>query len=646
MYPKKWLTPSLLRLGYALLVAGLMLALAVTGLALAQTPDGNEGVEEARPAWLVLDPAEPLDEVLPPLLSLLAGLKASGQIVDFEASPQRSAPDAVWAIPVALQADDPGLGGLPGVLAVVDQLPPGPGAQVSVQATTSITGQVTEEISPTTPISDALVRAYDGVTFLWLNSPGATTSAAGVYSTTVNPGSNQVKLRFSASGYAEEWYDDQISFNTAAVIAASGGTITSTNAQLARANAVLSGTVTLTPGGTLVDSALVRLYRASDGTIISTTMTSAGQFLFTGQAPGSYKVGFAYGGGTPIVSEFYQDKSSLALADSISLTSNTTSTLTAQVASAAVITGQVTDAVTTLPIANAQVTVFPATGSISVTSAIADASGIYTATGFGTGSYRLRFQATGMPNYQTEFYDDAATLAAATVVSATAGQTTAINEDLFPISATLTGLVTSTVDSGPLPNVSVELYRLDETSQQFALEDTTTTVASGAYTFSTVANGSYKVRVGFGDDDIIPHAFEWYLDAGLIDNATVISLTNSQSQSGVDVALDAGGCIAGQILNESEAPVSNAPFSVQDAKGEVVPVFSGAGGTTASFTTSPTSDSAGQGEFLACGLPTGTYTVDCGIGTVSGIAVTAGQATTDVVCGGKVLIYLPIIRKS
>jgi hypothetical protein len=92
--------------------------------------------------------------------------------------------------------------------------------------------------------------------------------------------------------------------------------------------------------------------------------------------------------------------------------------------------------------------------------------------------------------------------------------------------------------------------------------------------------------------------------------------------------------------------LSNAGYNVKDANGTVMPVFSGAGGVSAFFTISPTSDDAGQGEFLACGLPTGTYTVDCGFPPARSVAVTAGQATTDVICGGQVILYLPIILKS
>ena len=643
------------RAGLVLLLASLMVLLAVTGLTLAQTsedePPGGGFDGGVAPVWLVLDPAESQEEVLPLLLENLTNLKKGGHVIAFETTPQQSAANAVWAVQVtALTHRHSLLVKLPGVLAVVDQLPPPPPPSGQrVQASTVITGRVTQSISPTTPIAGAGVRAYDGITFIWLNNPGVTTDPAGVYSTTVDSPYNQVKVRFTNPGYAEEWYDNKDTFGTADTIATGGAVITGINAQLDQANAALTGTVTLTPGGILLDGALVILYRASDGVNVAGGLTSNGHFTLTGLVSDTYKAEIINGSNLIIAPEFYQDQLTLAAATPINLTSNATATIAMEVARTAVITGQVTDGATMLPITNAThfvtVTVYDQNDNFVIGATVDGPTGVYTAAGFGTGSYKLQFSAVGVPSYQTEYYSDALTLETATLVTATSGLTRNINEDLFLTGAAgITGQVTSFTGTG-LVNIDVQLYQLNLTNQTFQFDSLTTTGSNGVYAFSNKSNGQYKVRVGHFDNDIIPHAFAWYTNSGTISNATAIIVSNGITRTGIDVQLELGGCIAGKILNTSGVAQSNAPYSVQDNLGDVVPVFSAAGSANPFFTPSPTSDGSGQGEFLACGLPTGVYAIDCSFGMVSGVNVTAGQLTADIICGGGGNLYLPLIVK-
>jgi hypothetical protein len=108
---------------------GLMASL-LAGSALAQRPEGERQPParrvEATTCWLILDPAKPVDEILPPLLKALTGLEARGEIIDFDQTPRSSAPTAVPGLRVIAR---PGarntLRGLPGVLDVSDRLPPG-----------------------------------------------------------------------------------------------------------------------------------------------------------------------------------------------------------------------------------------------------------------------------------------------------------------------------------------------------------------------------------------------------------------------------------------------------------------------------------------------------------------------------------------
>jgi hypothetical protein len=87
---------------------GLMASLLV-GSALAQRPEGERQPParrvEAKIYWLILDSGKPVDEVLPSLLNALTGLEVRGEILDFDQTPQSSAPTAVSGLRVIGRLD-------------------------------------------------------------------------------------------------------------------------------------------------------------------------------------------------------------------------------------------------------------------------------------------------------------------------------------------------------------------------------------------------------------------------------------------------------------------------------------------------------------------------------------------------------------
>lgn len=682
------------------LALGLVLSVGLlTGLALAQAP--VEDPTDSYTTWLILDSARPVDEVLPGLLEQLAAFQAGGRIVSFDSVPQASAPGAVSGVRVVARGDTDWLGRLPGVLAAVPTLPPAPPQEVGIQAMTVITGRVTEAADPITPINGAFVDAYDGVTFMYLGSGADVTDADGYYTITVDSPYNQVKLYFDAAGYAPEWFDNQPSFGTADSIAASGPTVTGKNAQLERANAALVGTVVFTPGGQSVDGAWVDVYQATDGYWWGTATTVGGAFTLTGLISDVYKVLVS---GPPAAAEWYQDypatydfNADLAAATPVVLAGGTTQTLAIQVERTAVITGRLTDAVTGQPIRNAHdsVVLYAGSGAGPVTWADTDASGVYTlAGGIGAGSYKIWF---GPGDYEPELYDNFPSddnvppirnFDPATLVTLAAGQTlTNINAALSPTgSAAITGQVTS-YNGTPLADVDVELWELDPATGDFANSFyVVETDASGVYTFTGLANGVYRVRVGaheeiqvwpippfelvtltLNDPDIAPHAVEWFNNANVIATATNITVTDGISQTGKDVQLALGGCLAGKILDSNGVAMSWEPFLVYQVENnnQPIPVWLGYWPSwTVEDLWPAITDDAGYGEFRACGLPTGSYVLSCdqvdpglllvlaGIETGNRVGqritatVTAGQVTDIGVCTVDLnRVYLPSILR-
>ncbi len=641
------------------LFLGLLLSVSVvTGFALAQ-PATQSDAEQTY--WLVLDTARPVDEVLAELLPTLETLQATGQIISFDPTPQASAANAAPAVKVIAS---PGLadrlGSLPGVLAALDALPPAPPDGLTIQAVTLITGRVTEVVSPTNPIQSTSVDAYDGVTYLSLGS--VSTGADGIYSITVNSLYDQAKLRLDGTsgcestlpwcGYGSEWYNDKLSFNTANPISTTGGVISNTNAQLLRTDAALTGTVKLLPGNTpLVGVTLVisRVVGTSFNSAGSQNSDANGVFTFTNLISGAYILqAFNNVNAVPIISEFYDDAQNGADANRITLPSGTTQTLTFNLNASAVITGLVTDTVTGVGIPFPGVSLRDLNndpvGDIST-----DANGFYRVINFGSGSYKIEFSASG---YNGEWYDNipanANGFSLATVVTATAGATrTNINAGLTPAGALITGTVTSFTGT-TMADVDVTLYRYDDFDQEFFYWDDVTTNISGTYQFSGfpgLSDGVYKVLVGQDDPDIIPHAVEWFNNANVITTATRITITNGISQTNQNVQLALGSCLSGRLVDAATGLGANfwnfEVLQVENGK-EMIPVINR---SSFFWTYFPNSDNEGQGDFRVCGLPTGTFIVDCGE-QITGTLTTAGSVADVGVCRVDLTkVYLPVIVK-
>lgn len=375
---------------------GLMASL-LAGSALAQRPEGERQPPvrrvEAKTCWLILDPAKPADEILPPLLKALAGLEARGEIIDFDQTPRSSAPTAVSGLRVIAR---PGalntLRGLPGVLDVSDRLPPpppAPGDIGALGATGTITGRVTEA-GTGTPLSSVSVNIDDAVSYTRLG--WADTDAGGYYTATITAPFSQVKVMFVAGGwpslYAPEWYNDKDYFSTAdAIILPAGGTIPNVNAALGKLGAI-NGTVTFDESGLPVEGASVSAH-SSDGATNwywHDTTDGTGHYEFSVPA-GIYKLRFA---GGPISEEWYQDEVSQSTAYSVTVVTGQTKIINASVAPAGRIAGTVTDEATGLP-TTAVITAYDLSDKV-VGYTWPDNDGLYQVGGLDTGSYKVRFR--------------------------------------------------------------------------------------------------------------------------------------------------------------------------------------------------------------------------------------------------------------
>src|SRR6266851_1311350 len=217
-------------------------------------------------------------------------------------------------------------------------------------------------------------------------------------------------------------------------------------------NGTLAGVVTDGGSGAAIAGATVSYSGTGPAGPVSgsTTTDAAGQYSAAGIAVTSYSMTAQAAG--------YQSQSATATVGGGSTTTQNFA-LTGQ---ATRLSGTVSDASTTRPIAGATV-------SAGTASAVTDANGAYTIAGLAPGTYTATATASGYTSQSAS-------------VTLTAGTTTTQNFALAPNPGTITGTVTDAGTAAPLAGATVSYSG-----------GSTTTNSSGGYTLANVTEGSYSV---------------------------------------------------------------------------------------------------------------------------------------------------------
>ena len=186
----------------------------------------------------------------------------------------------------------------------------------------------------------------------------------------------------------------------------------------------------------------------------------------------------------------------------------------------------------------------------------------------------------------------------------TAGGTTANVDAILSPGGSITGTVTNT-SGGDLGGMCVQAgQEANAVSASLNTFETTTTSATGNYTFSGLDTGSYQVSVTTGCGGSLAYAGTYY------QQGAAVGVTAGQTTSGIDVALQQGGSISGTVTTGAGSPA-----------GICVQAFPQ--GVGASFALAATSTSGAYTlPQLAAGLYTVIFSTGCG-GTASLIGTTA-----------------------
>jgi hypothetical protein len=464
-----------------------------------------------------------------------------------------------------------------------------------------ITGQVTAAVGGA-PVEDVSVYAYTSTTSADWDYVGysATTDASGLYTITkLLSGTYYLKFDPSGLDYLVQYYNNKPTLASADAISVTfGALVPNINAAL-KSGSKITGRVTAAGSGTPLEDVDVTVYShrctcyCSYVSMGSATTNASGFYTVTGLLAGSYQVEFDPenpGASAVYVGEYYNDKTSLSTADAVVVAdSSTTSGIDAALTLGGQITGRVTATVGGSPLKDVGVSADGSNNSY-YGSSLTDATGVYTITGLGAGSYRVEFDPSGASDvYLSEYYNNKSTWGTADLVNVTSGTVTPNINAALDRGGQITGQVTAADGGAPLEDVKVIVYTSNGWTSVW-------TNASGVYTTTGLTTGNYRLFFSTQDAYGVTQDYvdEYYDNKSTLAAADAIAVTAPNVVSGKNAVLARGGKITGRVTaSDTGGPLSGIKVGAYDSTGTEVRY---------DYTDS-------SGDYVITGLPTGNYRV-------------------------------------
>jgi hypothetical protein len=300
----------------------------------------------------------------------------------------------------------------------------------------------------------------------------------------------------------------------------------------AQASGTIKGTVTEAAGSHagIVGVEVSALSSTTHEFVSSVDTVTGGGYELTGLTSGSYKVEFIPAFESKFVGQFFDNKSSFAAAETVTLAEGETKAgIDAQLGEGGTISGTVTGA--GVPLGSVGVDVFPTEESefFFGTSTTTEAgTGKYTLVGLPQGSYTVEFFPEAGLNFVPQFYNEKSTFSKADPVkiNAEGEPKTEVNANL-QVGGEISGTVTDAATHKPLANVFVYAGNMGGFESFGGFAETN---ANGEYTIPGLASGSYNLEFEFFSETPGAPGYISQTDNG-------VGVTQGSVTGGINVAL-------------------------------------------------------------------------------------------------------------
>ncbi len=270
--------------------------------------------------------------------------------------------------------------------------------------------------------------------------------------------------------------------------------------------------------------------------IASTTTDRRGSYTFGDLVDGSYRVHYQDCNQSPTYApQWYRGRLSFSAADPVVVPFGSVVHADVTLAKGGSITGTIRDSSSGQPLMDVCAEAYDNTDTLEA-STLSDSQGAYKLTPLAQTGFKVKFSycATSSDIHFTQWFNNKADFASATVVPVIAGSTSSgINASLVPAtgSGSISGVVTN-LKNEPIPTVCVSAFEPGEVEVAGAI-----TGSDGSYNISGLGTGTFKVE--FQACASSPYgATQWYDNKPDFDTATPIAVTDGFDTPGIDASLD------------------------------------------------------------------------------------------------------------
>ena len=328
----------------------------------------------------------------------------------------------------------------------------------------------------------------------------------------------------------------------------------------------ISGTVTADVGGAALAGIQVLAQRDGGFDRFDAVTDSSGGYTITGVIDGDYLVRFFAPDGS-FATEYWNNASDSLGAQRVTVSNGSAVTgIDAALAPApsASITGTVTREDDGSPVSGVAVSASgPGNAWASV---FTDAAGTYSLDALPAGSYIVSFSPEGT-DLKREYWQNAFAYAQATPVVLTEGQAVTGIDASLAAGGSIAGLVTRTDDGTPLADVTVHALDANNEIVAFARTD-----LAGRYDVGGLPAGSYRVQFVAPAPGL---SSEYWENAYSFDAAKSVVVTELQTVTGIDAAIDTVGYISGSVTKSADGTRAFAAVTITSVSDDRHVYFSG-----------------------------------------------------------------------